>query len=318
MIKYVLRRILLMIPILVGVAILIFLLMYFVPGDSATIILGSSATQVQIEELRETMGLNKPFIVQLGNYLSDIFLHFDFGTSYVYGTNVLTDLLVRFPRTLLIAALSIMLSVVIGVPLGINAAVHANTFRDRFSMIVSLIGVSMPGFWLALMLVLLFSLQLGWLPPYGIGGIQYYILPCVANALAGVAGMARQTRACMLEVIRADYITTARAKGVEEKKVLYGHALPNALIPIITVIGTRFGILMGGTLVIETIFSIPGIGTYMLKSINARDYSAVRGSIIFVAFAFSAIILLVDIVYAFIDPRIRAQYVGKKRRKVNA
>ena len=317
MIKYIAKRVLVMIPILIGVAILIFTLMFFVPGDPASIILGSSATQVEIDALRETMGLNKPFLTQLVSYLKDIFLHFDFGTSYVYGTSVVTDLLERFPRTLLIAALSIALSVVIGVPLGINAAVNANTFKDRISMIISLIGVSMPGFWLALMLVILFALNLGWLPASGIGGIQYYILPCLANALSGVAGMARQTRACMLEVIRSDYITTARAKGLDERKVLYGHALPNALIPIITVIGTRFGILMGGTLVIETIFSIPGIGSYMLKSINARDYAAVRGSIIFVAFAFSMVILLVDIIYAFVDPRIRAQYVGKKRKKAD-
>ena len=317
MIKYIAKRVLVMIPILIGVAILIFTLMFFVPGDPASIILGSSATQVEIDALRETMGLNKPFLTQLVTYLKDIFLHFDFGTSYVYGTSVVTDLLERFPRTLLIAALSIALSVVIGVPLGINAAVNANTFRDRISMIISLIGVSMPGFWLALMLVILFALNLGWLPASGIGGIQYYILPCLANALSGVAGMARQTRACMLEVIRSDYITTARAKGLDERKVLYSHALPNALIPIITVIGTRFGALMGGTLVIETIFSIPGIGSYMLKSINARDYAAVRGSIIFVAFAFSMVILLVDIIYAFVDPRIRAQYVGKKRKKAD-
>ena len=198
MVKYVLKRILMMIPILLGVAILIFTLMYFVPGDPASIILGSQATPDQIAALRETMGLNEPFLSQMWSYLKNIFLHLDFGTSYVYGTSVLSDLLVRFPRTLLIATLSISLAVVIGVPLGINAAVNANTWKDRLSMIISLIGVSMPGFWLALMLVILFSLYLGWLPASGIGGIEYYILPCLANALGGVAGMARQTRACML------------------------------------------------------------------------------------------------------------------------
>jgi ABC-type dipeptide/oligopeptide/nickel transport system permease component len=231
--------------------------------------------------------------------------------------SVTTELITRFPRTFLIAFLSIILSMIVGIPLGIHAAVHENTFQDRLSMFLSLLGVSMPGFWLALMLVILFALQLRWLPPSGIGGIQYYILPAVANSLNGIASMSRQTRSSMLEVIRADYVTTARAKGQVEGKILYEHALPNALIPIITVIGTRFGMLLGGTLVLETVFSIPGIGSYLLKSINARDYAAVEGSIIFVAFVFSAVMLLVDLIYAFVDPRIRAQYVRQRERKSN-
>ncbi len=318
MLKFIGKRLLWMIPVLLGVAILIFTLMYFVPGDPVTIMLGNSATQLEIDAAREAMGLNKPYFERLWNYLSDIFLHFDFGTSYVYGTSVTTELVARFPRTFIIASMSILISMLIGIPLGVNAAVNANTYKDRLSMFISLIGVSMPGFWLALMLVLLFSVQLGWLPPSGIGGAEYFVLPAIANSLGGIAGMARQTRSSMLEVIRSDYVTTARAKGVQERKVVYGHALPNALIPIITVVGARFGGLLGGALVLETVFSIPGIGSYLLKSINARDYAAVQGSIIFIAFTFSMVMLLVDIIYAYVDPRIRARYISGKGRKANA
>lgn len=317
MLRFIAKRLLWMIPVLLGVSILIFTLMFFVPGDPATIMLGSSATETELAAAREAMGLNQPYFPRLVHYLSSVFLHFDFGTSYVYGTSVTTELLTRFPRTFLIAFLSIVLSMVVGIPLGIHAAVHENTYKDRISMFLSLLGVSMPGFWLALMLVILFALNLRWLPPSGIGGIEYYILPAVANSLNGIAGMSRQTRSSMLEVIRSDYITTARAKGQVERKVLYRHALPNALIPIITVVGSRFGMLLGGTLVLETVFSIPGIGSYLLKSINARDYAAVEGSIIFVAFVFSAVMLLVDLVYAIVDPRIRAQYAKRRERKSN-
>ncbi len=317
MVRYIAKRLLWMIPILVGVAVLIYTLMYFVPGDPVTIMLGSNATPAEIAAAKAQLGVDQPYFTQLVNYLTDVFFHFDFGISYVYGTSVTSELIARFPRTLLIASMSIGLSMLIGIPLGIYSAVNENSWKDRGSMLFSMFGVSMPGFWLALMMVIVFSLKLKWFPSAGIGGIEYYILPAFANSLNGVAGMTRQTRASMLDVIRSDYITTARAKGVKERVVLYAHALPNALIPIITVIGTRFGLLLGGTLVLETVFSIPGIGSYLLKSINARDYAAVQGSIIFVAFTFSMVMLLVDLLYAFVDPRIRASYV-KKEKKANA
>lgn len=314
--KYILKRILIMIPIIFGVAILIFTMMYFVPGDPAEIVLGQSATQEQVIAMREKMGLNQPYIVRLGKFLSDLFLHGSFGNSYIYGTDVGTELLERFPKTLIIAFFSIALSTVIGIPLGIRAAVHANTWEDQLSMFISMIGVSMPNFWLALMLVLLFSLKLHWLPSSGDKGWNYYILPIVSNALGGIAGIARLTRSSMLEVIRADYITTARAKGVTEHNVIYHHALPNALIPIITICGGRFGGQLGGTMVIETVFSIPGIGSYLINSINNRDYPAVQGSVIYIAVTFSVVMLLVDIVYAFVDPRIKAQYEEQNKKKI--
>ncbi|PNV61506.1 peptide ABC transporter permease [Clostridium sp. chh4-2] len=317
--KYILKRALLMIPILIGVAILIFTLMYFVPGDPAEIILGTTATQEQVLAMRDQLGLNEPYIVRLGSFLNKLFLHGSFGNSYIYGTDVGAELMSRFPKTLILAAFSILLSALIGVPLGIRAATHANRAEDRISMFISMIGVSMPNFWLALMLVLLFSLNLGWLPSSGCKGWQYYILPVLANALGGIAGIARLTRSSMLEVIRADYVTTARAKGVSEHNVIYEHALPNALIPIITICGGRFGGQLGGTMVIETVFAIPGIGAYLINSINNRDYNAVQGSVLYIAFTFSVVMLLVDLVYAYVDPRIKAQYVGQsgqKRKKV--
>ncbi len=315
MIKYIIKRFLIMIPILLAVAILIFTLMYFVPGDPASIMLGGAqATQLEIEKAREALGLNQPYIVRLGTYLEKVVFHFDFGQSYTYGTSVGLELIKRFPNTLYIALSSIILSVVIGVPLGVRAAVKANTAEDRISMFISLIGNSMPGFWLALILVLVFSLSLGWLPSSGARSFKYFILPALANSIGGIAGIARQTRSSMLEVIRSDYVTTARSKGLSERNVIYGHALPNALIPIITLCGSRFGHMLGGTMIIETIFSIPGIGSYLIDSINSRDYNAVQGSIIYIALAFSLMMLLTDIIYAFVDPRIKAQYVKKKKR----
>ena len=202
--KYVLKRILLMIPILLGVAILIFTMMYFCPGDPCEIILGASATEMQVEALRDQLGLNDPYLVRLFNFLKEIIVNRSFGNSYIQGTSVATELMKRFPKTLTLAAGSILLSTLIGIPLGISAAIHANGAGDRISMFVSMIGVSMPNFWLALMLVLLFALKLHWLPSSGDKGAKYYILPIVANALGGIAGIARLTRSSMLEVIRAD------------------------------------------------------------------------------------------------------------------
>lgn len=316
--KYILKRLLWMIPVIVGVTVLIFTIMYFTPGDPASIILGSGATQMEILAKRHQMGLDAPYIVRLFAYLRDVFLHFDFGTSYIQKTSVVSEMLSRLPYTFIIAVICILLQTIIGTPLGIIAAVNRNGWGDRVSMFIALFGVSIPGFWVGLMLVLLFSVKLGWLPAYGIGGLQYYILPCIANSLPGIASQARQTRSSMLEVIRSDYIVTARAKGLSERAILFKHALPNALIPIITVLGNGFSMMLAGTIVIETVFSIPGIGTYMMGAINNRDYPVVQGSVILLAIVFSLIMLLVDLIYAFVDPRIKAQYEGKKRRKVNA
>ena len=259
--RYILKRLLWMIPVMLGIAILIFSIMYICPGDPAASMLGTGATQVQIEAKREELGLNDPYIVRLGRYLRDVFLRFDLGTSYMYGTPVIDGLMERMKYTLVIAISCMLLQIFIGTPLGIIAATHRNGIADRICMFIAMLGVSVPAFWLALMMVVVFSVKLGWLPAFGVGGFKYYIMPCLANCLAGVATQARQTRSSMLEVIRSDYVTTAKAKGLSEREVLLKHALPNALIPIITIVGNGMGMMLGGTVVIENVFSIPGIAT---------------------------------------------------------
>lgn len=315
MTKYVIKRLLWMIPVMLGVTIVIFSIMHFVPGDPAVIILGTEATEAQLMQKREELGLTEPFLIQLGTYMKNVFLHFDFGNSYITNNSITSELLARLPRTALVGFVSMVLMLLIGIPLGITAAVHQNGLADRICMIIALLGVSVPAFWLGLLLVILFALKLGWLPASGIGGFEYYVLPCIASAFGGIAGLARQSRSSMLEVIRSDYVVTARAKGLSERKVIYGHALPNALIPIITVAGSHLAHIFGGSVVIENVFSIPGIGSYMVTAVNNRDYTVVTGSVIFLAVTFSLVMLLVDVVYAFVDPRIKAQYTGGKKKK---
>lgn len=306
--KFVLRRILLMIPVILGVTFLIFAIMSFTPGDPASIILGANATPEQIVALRTKLGLDDPFLVRFFNYVKNIVTHFDFGQSYIDGRDVKGEILTRFSYTFKVALLSMCFALGFGVPLGVTAAVNRNTWKDNASMSVALLGISMPTFWFALMLSIVFALKLRWLPASGVGSFAHYIMPCLSVSMMGIAQMARITRSSMLEVIRSDYITTARAKGQVERIVTYKHALRNALIPVVTQAGTTFGILLSGTLVSETVFSIPGLGTYMVTAIKSRDYPAIQGAVIFVAVAFGIVMLLVDLLYAVIDPRIRAQF----------
>lgn len=312
--KYIGKRILMMIPVLLGVAFLIFAIMNFTPGDPASIILGSNATPDTINELHRKLGLDQPFLSRFFNYINGIVTRFDFGTSYINGSDVKHEILLRFGYTFRVAILSMIFALGFGIPLGITAAVNRNTWKDTSSMTVALLGISMPTFWFAQILSIVFALKLGLFPASGVGGFKNYILPCLAVSMMGIACMARQTRSSMLEVIRSDYITTARAKGQEERKVIYKHALRNALIPVVTQAGATFGILLGGTLVAETVFSIPGLGTYMVTAINSRDYPAIQSAVIFIAAVFGVVMLLVDILYTVIDPRIRAEFTkgGKK------
>ena len=320
MTRYILKRLLMMIPVILGVSILIFTIMYFAPGDPAETILGGNATKEQYAEVRERLGLNRPYFTRLFEYLGNVFLRFDFGTSYASGASVSREILTRFPRSLLIAFVSMIITLLAGIPLGITAATHRNKAGDYATMLFSLVGVSMPGFWVGQMLQVVFAVYLAVLPfgGYTVGHAEFYILPCIAASIAGIAGIARQTRSSMLEVIRADYITTARAKGQTEHHVLYKHALKNALIPVITSAGMSFGITMGGALVIETVFALPGLGMYIVAGINGRDYPVVQGGIIFISIAFSLVMLLVDIVYAFVDPRIKTQYQGEHKKRSHA
>ena len=315
MVKYIIKRLLLMIPVVIGVTIIVFSLMQIAPSDPAEVILGSTATPEQLQAKREELGLTDPYIVQLGRYMKNAFLKFDFGTSYVTNISIGKELTNRLPYTLVFAVSGMILSLLIGIPLGVTAAVHQNSVIDYGSMTLALIGTSLPGFWFALVLILLFSAEWHLLPAYGIGGIEYWILPIVSTAFAGVTTMARQMRSGMLEVIHSDYITMAKAKGVKSRSVVYRHALPNALIPVITVASMSFGTSLGGTLIAETIFSIPGIGVYIVNAVNNRDYPVIQGGVILLAILFSLIMLLCDLLIAAVDPRVKAQITGGKRRK---
>lgn len=313
MLRYVFKRLIMMIFVVLGVAVLIFTIMYFMPGDPAEMILGSGATAEAIAAKRTQLGLDQPYFVQLGRFLWNA-LHGDLGQSYINSVSVWTELKNRLPYTLIIAVTTMILNVVIGIPLGVTAAVHKDGLADKLCMLFAMFCISVPGFWVGLVLVIIFSVNLGWLPPYGTSDWTCFIMPCMAASLVGIGNLARQSRSSMLDVIHADYVTTARAKGQVPFKVTYKHALSNALIPIITVIGNRFGASLGGTIVIENVFSIGGIGMYVTSAIANRDYPVIRGSVVFLAIAFSIIMLVVDLIYAFIDPRIKAQYVSGRGR----
>lgn len=323
MLRYIAKRILWMIPIILGVTILVFTMMVFCPGDPAQIILGASATEADLAAKRIELGLDRSYLVRLATYMSDVFLHFDLGSSWITNIDIMTTIADRMPRTLVLAIVTMVVAFGLGIPLGIMAATHQNKWQDHVSMVLALIGVAIPNFWLALLLIILFSVKLGWLPAMGVGeglsGLKYYILPALANGAGALANSARQTRSAMLDVIRADYITTARAKGVAERQVITRHALKNAMLPIITQMGISFGRMLGGAMIIETIFSLPGMGSYIISAVNNRDYPVVQGGAIILAIAFSIAMLLIDLLYAAVDPRIKAQYASsKKRKKVKA
>lgn len=313
--RYVIKRLLILIPVIICVAIVIFTLLYFTPGDPVEAILGPNASVEQRQEKRAELGLDQPYAVQLGDFLIQLFIHGNLGKSYIDGTYVMSQLLQRLPRTVIIAVMVMLIQVVIGIPLGMSAATHKDKWQDTFCMLMAMVTTSFPAFWIALLLVMLFSLRLGWLPATGVDSWLSYILPCFAAGLHGIGQMGRLTRSQMLEVKNADYCVTARSQGISEKKILYVHALPNALIPIITSIGTHFGTALGGSIVVETVFAIPGVGLFMMDAINSRDYPVVRGGVVILAIMFCLVMLLVDLCYAFIDPRIKAQYSQKKSRR---
>lgn len=314
MIRYVIKRLLWMIPVLLGVTLLVFILVSLAPTDPAALALGVSATDEQREEWREARGLNEPFLVQFGKYCYNVFLRFDFGKSYYTNRSIGEELMQRLPKTVLLAMLALVIGQCIGVPIGIYSAVKQYTWQDNFVMVLAMIGISMPAFWSGIMFSLLFALKLNWLPPSGFYGPKYWILPALTLSLAGIANAARMTRSCMLDVIRQDYIVTARAKGVSEGKVIWKHAFKNSLVSILTQTGIGACVMIGGAMVVESVFSVPGVGTYMINGIKNMDYPAVLGSVLVVAIAVSIILLIVDLAYALVDPRIRAQYSIKKVR----
>lgn len=314
MLRYVIKRLLLFIPVVIAVAVLIFTIMYLVPGDPARVIGGAEATEQQLIEIRAHLGLDQPYLIRLAHYMRDVFLRFDFGESYITGVNITEEIMRRMPRTMGLGFATWLLTVLLGVPFGIAAGTKQNSLLDALCMFVALLGVSVPTFWLGLLLVLAFSLQLHWFPSSGIGSVWHYVLPAVCGCFNGLASNARQARSAMLEVIRSDYVTTARAKGLSNMKVIMRHALPNALFPIITTSGVGLAHICGGSVVVEKIFGIPGIGLYMLTAIGSRDYPIVQGCVIILSIFFAIIMLLVDVLFAFIDPKIKAKYARVKAR----
>lgn len=313
--RYILNRLLTTIFVIIGAAILIFTIMYFVPGDPARLILGSEASEADVQLKRELLGLTDPYLVRLGRFLKETFIQFDLGDSWFTTIPIKRELADKLPRTVFLGIMFIVVSTVIALPLGISAAIHQNKWQDRMCMVVAMVLTALPDFWMALMLVLVFSLKLGWLPSFGIDSWKCYILPVIAGSLRCIGGLARQTRASMLNVSRADYITTARAKGVMEKVVIIKHMLPNALIPIITIIGGSFASCIAGTVIVEQVFSVPGIGMYMTNAVSSRDCPIVQGCVVVLSIFIAIIMLLVDLLYGYVDPRIKAQYIAQSKKK---
>lgn len=308
MFRYITKRVLWLIPILLGVTFLVFTIMYLSPGDPAMLILGEGANAQDLAALRTEMGLDRSFIVQFLSYVKSVFIDFDLGRSYVSNRDVLSEILVRLPNTMRLASWSILLATLIGVPLGVISATRPYSKIDNFATFISLIGVSMPTFWQALLLIILFTSILGWLPATGFTSWEQMIMPVFTLATSSMGTITRITRSSMMDVLDQDYIRTSHAKGVSDRLVVFKHALRNALIPVITVIGLQFGSLLGGAVLTETVFSINGIGTLMVNAIRTRDTMMVQGGVLFIAFIFTIVNLCVDILYGYIDPRIKAQY----------
>lgn len=313
--KYVVKRLLWMIVVVIGVAFVIFTITYLTPGDPARLMLGDEATAEEVQALREKLGIAKPFLPQFGDFLYNTFIKFDLGTSWKYQVPVMEEFANRLPRTLLMNLANMIITTLIGIPLGMLAATNQNTWKDYGVIGLAMLFVSLPGFWVSLECIIIFSQKLKWLPAYGIGGIKYYILPVLSTIPAGIANISRQTRSAVLETCRADFITTARAKGQSEKIVRRRHMLPNAMMPIITMLGGRFAMIIAGSTITERVFSIPGIGMYLLNGISYRDYPIIRSCTLFFAVFSSIVMLLTDLVYAWLDPRIKAQYASGRNGK---
>ncbi len=307
MAKYIIKRILYLIPVLIGVTLLVFFIMHLAPGNVAQIILGDNATPDQIAQLEKEMGLDQPVIVQYFRYLTGL-LHGNLGNSYTTGASVTSEIMARFPYTIRLTVVAAVFSVILALPLGILAAVRQNTWVDSVSMIFSLIGVSMPIFWLALMLILIFALKLGWFPVYGADSFKSIILPAVSLGFMNMASIARTTRSAMVETIRQDYIRTAYSKGLSEREVIMRHAFRNGMLPTITVIGLEIGQMLGGSVLTETVFAWPGVGRLMIQAINGRDTPTVMGCIILMTVCFALVNLAVDLLYGVFDPRVRTMY----------
>ena len=307
MLYYFLKRILWLIPIVIGVSLIIFTIMYFKPGDPAQLLLGSEATQEQIDAMREEMGLNDSYFVQYTRYMKNL-LHGDLGYSYRNGNMVSDEILNRFPVTINLAFFSILLVSLIGIPIGILSAVKQYSILDMTCVVLALVLASMPSFWIGLILMLLFSVKLNLVPPTGAESWINFILPCITLAAVNMAVVTRMTRSTMLEVVRQDYVRTARAKGASENHIIFRHCLKNALIPVLTIVAIQFSKLIGGAVLIESVFAMPGLGSLLVTAIRSSDTPLIMGTVIVLSVIFTIINLIIDLLYALIDPRIKAQF----------
>jgi peptide/nickel transport system permease protein len=312
--RYLLRRLLLLVPVLLGVSVVVFLVLHLSPGDPAEIMLGSQASQADVARLQADLGLDEPLPLQYARWMAHV-LQGDLGRSIRLRQPVLGEVLIRFRATLILTTTALFLSTVCGIALGVLSAARPRSLVDRLSTLGSIFGASMPSFWLGLVLMVCFSLWLGWLPAsgmygaHGTGGLadllSHLALPAVTLAAASTTIIARLTRSTMLDILRQDFVRTARAKGLVERGVVLRHALRNALIPTVTVVGVQAGYLLGGAILTETVFAWPGVGTLMIQGILARDFPLVQGCVLVIALGFVLFNLAVDLLYAFLDPRIR-------------
>lgn len=311
---YALRRLLLAIPVLFGVSVLVFAVLHLAPGDPAAIMLGAQSTKEDVERLHRDLGLDQPLVVQYLRWMGHV-VQGDLGRSIPLGRAVLPEVLLRFKATLVLTAGALAIALVLGLAAGIISAVKQYSWLDRLSMGVAVTGVSLPVFWTGIMLIIVFALQLRWFPssgmssPYGSSGVAdvlwHLVLPAITLGTASAAALARLTRSSVLEIIRQDYVRSARAKGLAERAVIARHVLKNAINPIITVLGVQVGFLLGGAILTETVFSWPGLGSMMVRAIQARDYPLVQGGVLLIATTFVVVNLAVDLLYAIFDPRIR-------------
>ena len=317
MIRFVLKRIVIMIPVLLGVIFIIFAINRLTPGNPVVAMLGSNYTQEQYDAKSAELGLDKPFFTQFFEYIKGLVTKFDLGISYTTKRSVNVEIGERFWNTLLLGVIGCIITILLGIPAGVLSATKQYSLLDYSVTVGSLVFASMPNFWLALMMILLFSLRLGWFPSScaNLANWKAWVMPALAIGLSPIASISRMTRSSMLEVVRQDYIRTARAKGLAEGVVIRRHALRNALIPVVTVIGMQVGMIIGGSVVVEAIFSFPGIGMLMMNAINNKNYPVIQGCVLLLAGSICLINLLVDIIYGFIDPRVMSRYTAGKKKK---
>ena len=304
MARYLLRRLVLTVPVLLGVATLVFALIHLVPGDPAQSMLGESASPKEIETLRKSLGLDRPLVTQYRAFLAGV-ARGNLGTSFRFGTPVTEEIRKRLPDTALLAVAAMAVAIVVAIPLGIVAAVFRGRFLDHAAMTLALAGISMPSFWLGPLLAILFAVRLGWLPVSGSGSVQHLVLPAVTLGTALAAILARLTRSSVIEELRELYVMAARARGLSQARAVLRHAFRNSLIPVVTIIGLQFGAVLTGTIITETIFGWPGVGRLLIQAINTRDYPLVQGCILFISVTYVAMNLITDLTYGFLDPRIR-------------